>query len=30
MKAQANTKRIAEVIKSAKQQFGDFSEIEKR
>jgi len=30
MKAQANTRRIAEVIESAKQQFGDFSEIEKQ
>lgn len=26
MKANAQTKRIAELIKSAKQQFGDFSE----
>jgi len=30
IKAQAQTKRIAEVIKSAKQQFGDFSETEKQ
>jgi hypothetical protein len=30
MKAQPQTQRIAEVIKSAKQQFGDFSEIKKQ
>jgi len=30
MKAQTNTKRIAELIESAKQQFGDFSEIKKQ
>ena len=30
MKAQAHTKRIAELIESAKQQFGDFSEIKKQ
>ena len=30
MKAQAHTKHIAELIKSAKQQFGDFSEDEKQ
>ncbi len=30
MKATAQTKRIAELIESAKQQFGDFSEIEKQ
>ena len=30
MKAQAQTKRIAELIETAKQQFGDFSEVEKQ
>jgi hypothetical protein len=30
MKAQAHTKHIAELIKSAKQNFGDFSEVEKQ
>jgi hypothetical protein len=30
MKAQSHTKRIAELIKSAKQKFGDFSEVEKQ
>jgi hypothetical protein len=30
MKAQAHTKHIAELIKSAKQQFGDFSEDKKQ
>ena len=30
MKAQANTKRIAEVIESGRQRFGDFSEITKQ
>jgi hypothetical protein len=30
MKAQANTKRIAEVIESARQRFGDFSKIKKQ
>jgi hypothetical protein len=30
MKTQANTKRIAEVIESAKQRFGDFSESKKQ
>src|SRR4028118_1017670 len=30
MKSNAQTKRIAELIKSAKQQFGDFSEVKKR
>ena len=30
MKAQAHTKHIAEIIKSAKQQFGDFSEDKKQ
>jgi|SRR6476661_377141 len=30
MKAQAPTKRIAELIESAKQQFGDFSEVKKQ
>lgn len=30
MKAQAPTKRIAELIKSAKERFGDFSEVKKQ
>ena len=30
MKANAQTKRIAELIESAKQQFGDFSEVKKQ
>ena len=30
MKANAQTKRIAELIDSAKQQFGDFSEVKKQ
>jgi len=30
MKAQTQTRRVAEVIKSAKQQFGDFSEVKKQ
>jgi hypothetical protein len=30
MKTQAQTKRIAELIESAKQQFGDFSEAKKQ
>jgi hypothetical protein len=30
MKAQANTKRIAELIKLAKQKIGDFSEAKKQ
>ena len=30
MKAQAQTKRIAELMESAKQKFGDFSEIQKQ
>jgi hypothetical protein len=30
MKAQVQTRRVAEVIKSAKQQFGDFSEVKKQ
>jgi hypothetical protein len=30
MKTQAQTKRIAELIESAKQQFGDFSESKKQ
>ena len=30
MKAQAQTQRIAELVKLAKQQFGDFSEIKKQ
>jgi hypothetical protein len=30
MKAQANTRRIAQLINLAKQQFGDFSEIKKQ
>jgi len=30
MKANAQTKRIAELIESAKQQFGDFSEAKKQ
>jgi hypothetical protein len=29
MKTQAQTKRITELIESAKQQFGDFSEVKK-
>jgi hypothetical protein len=30
MKANIQTQRIAELIKSAKQQFGDFSEVKKQ
>jgi hypothetical protein len=30
MKANAQTKRIAELVDSAKQKFGDFSEIKKK
>ncbi len=30
MKTQAQTKRIAELIASARQQFGDFSEVKKQ
>jgi len=30
MKANAQTKRIAELTKSAKQHFGDFSEVKKQ
>jgi hypothetical protein len=30
MKSQAQTKRITELIESAKQQFGDFSEVKKQ
>jgi len=30
MKANVQTQRIAELIKSAKQQFGDFSEVKKQ
>jgi hypothetical protein len=30
MKAQSQTKRIADLTKSAKQQFGDFSEVKKQ
>ena len=30
MKTQAQTKRIAELVASAKQQFGDFSEAQKQ
>jgi hypothetical protein len=30
MKAQTQYRRVAEVIKSAKQQFGDFSEVKKQ
>jgi hypothetical protein len=30
MKANAQTKRIAELIESAKQQFGDFSDVKKQ
>jgi hypothetical protein len=30
MKANAQTQRIAELIESAKQQFGDFSEVKKQ
>ena len=30
MKARANTRRIAQLINLAKQQFGDFSEIKKQ
>ncbi|MEG4977216.1 hypothetical protein [Microcoleus sp. K4-B3] len=30
MKAQSQTKQIAKLIESAKQQFGDFSEVQKQ
>jgi hypothetical protein len=30
MKANAQTKRIAEILESAKQRFGDFSEVKKQ
>jgi hypothetical protein len=30
MKANAQTKRIAQLIESAKQRFGDFSEVKKQ